>query len=105
MEEKAKYNFLRTIEKDGHYIALIADRDILGDAGVESLRLAFNAHACPLTRTGLLLLCLEQLETRLPILEQQRKDKSLENCKLAIRCIKNKSAAAKPATKPAQLHT
>jgi len=94
MEQTPRYVFLKTIpaqNKDGTFVALIADAQILGEGGVRSMQLAFNAHAAPLSRKGLLPMTAEQLVQRLPELEEQGLDKSMAAFQRAIECVHKKN--------------
>jgi len=91
-EEKQRYVFLKTVKKDDEVIALMADAQVLGEGGVRSLQLAFNAHAAPVSRVGVLPMTQQQLEERLPELRDQRLDASEAAFRRAIACIKMKTA-------------
>ncbi|MCE9506755.1 MAG: hypothetical protein K8R48_00355 [Alphaproteobacteria bacterium] len=91
---KDRYVFLRTAEKDGKVVALIGDSKILGDAGIRSLRLAFTAHATPISRAGVLTMTAEQLTKRLPELEEKKMHESAEAFRRAIECVEKKSGKA-----------
>lgn len=64
-----RYRFLCTADRHGEVVALIGDEDILGPDGIESLRRAFNAHAKPLMRRGVLTFTASELAERQPVLE------------------------------------
>lgn len=78
MEDKQRYVFLKTIEKGGVVSALIADAEVLGDGGVRSMQLAFNANAAPVSRVGMLPMTIDQLLPFVLKLEELGMDKSLE---------------------------
>lgn len=83
-----RYAFLRTTELEGKIVALMADSEVLGDAGVNSLRQAFTAHASPISRAGVMIMTADQLKERLPELEKQPgMTKSIVAFKRAIECI------------------
>jgi hypothetical protein len=93
---KDRYVFLRTAEKDGKAVALMGDSEILGDSGVNSLRLAFRAHAAPISRAGVTAVTAEQLKERLPELEKKKMHNSVEAYKRAIECVEKKSGGKPP---------
>ena len=52
-----RYAFLRTTKNHaGEIVALIGDIEVIGEDGVKSLLQAFNAHAAPRIRSGVLTL-------------------------------------------------
>jgi hypothetical protein len=89
---KDRYVFLRTAEHDGQVVALIGDQETLGEAGVRSLRLAFTAHAAPISRAGILTMTVEQLRERMPELERHGMTQSMAAFTRAIECVEKKSS-------------
>jgi hypothetical protein len=88
---KDRYAFLRTTEMDGKIVALMGDREILGDSMVTSLRQAFAAHASPISRSGVMTMTADQLRERLPELEKHAMPESVAAYKRAIECIDKKT--------------
>jgi hypothetical protein len=103
MEEKQKYEFIKTISraKQGtsgyEYVAMIADAEVLAEDGIsvesmrsasrqESARGSFNAAVIRM-RKGVHLMTKEQLAERLQVLKEQKLDKSVAAFERAIECI------------------
>lgn len=95
-EMKDRYVFLRTAEHNGEIVALIADKEILGEAGATSLRLAHLAHATTISRAGILTYTVEQLKERLPMLEKKKMHNSAAAYKRAIECVESKGGGRAP---------
>ena len=93
-----RYVFLKTTENEGRVVALMGDKHVLGEAGVQSMRLAFNAHAAPLTRAGVLTMTADQLRERLPLLQEQGMTESASAFTKAIDCIQKKQGGGANAT-------
>ncbi|MBI3441370.1 MAG: hypothetical protein HY052_06175 [Proteobacteria bacterium] len=93
MEDKARYVFLKTVEKGGVYSALIADSGVLSKGQIDSIKNAFNAHAAPLMRAGILPMTAKQLKERIPVLKEQGLDKSVAAFERAIECVDAKNTA------------
>jgi len=98
-----RYEFLRTTEHEGKVVALIGDRTVLGEAGIKSMRMAFNVHAAPRSRQGVLTLTAEQLQERLPELESHGLKESAAAYRRAIECISKKQGGAPIAIKSTPL--
>lgn len=92
-----KYRFLKTTEKDGHVLALIGDQDVLGEGGIDSLRKAFNAHASPLMREGVMALTKEQVQALLNTIDNVEMPESGSAFRRALVCIDAKVNGTKPA--------
>jgi hypothetical protein len=106
MEDKQRYYFLKTSysEKEKEWIAVIADAAVLGDSGLANMRNAFNATAAPVSRGGVHIMTLDQLQQRLPDLEKAQMDKSLGAYNRAIQCIHVKNGVvAEPSPQKAAL--
>jgi len=99
MEDKQRYVFLRTVEKDGVVSALIGDAQIIGSSGIRSLQLAFFAHAVPVSRAGVLPMTQEQLDIFAHNLEKEGMNKSLAGAKetpgirRAMECVRDRTRA------------
>jgi hypothetical protein len=92
-----RYRFLKTASHDGQIVALIGDQEILGEDGIKSIRQAFNAHAAPLMRRGVLTMTVDEITRRLPELESMGMTESVAAFQRARECINNKVKAAAPA--------
>jgi hypothetical protein len=100
MEEKQRYYFLKTSysDKDKEWTAVIADATVLGDSGLASVRNAFNTSAKAVSRGGVHIMTLDQLQQRLPDLEKAQMDKSLGAYNRAIQCIHVKNGVVAEAS-------
>ena len=95
MEQEQRYHFLKTTSgREGGFIALIADAE---KVDVNSLRCAFNAHAAPVMREGILAMTAVQLKTRLPELKKQGLDKSMAAFETALQAIEKRNHTTKVA--------
>lgn len=91
MEAAQKLHFIKTVERQNGWQAMIADAEFIGGlAGVKALRSAskisdtFNGMRI---RGGVHFYTAEQLQTRLPDLEKQGMDKSAAAFRRALECI------------------
>ena len=94
MEDKQRYRVLKSSQKpDGTPIVLIGDIEShpQGEAGVESLRHAFNANARPLSKGGVLALDAKQLHEFVSNLEGKGFDKSEAALKTALASLEKRT--------------
>lgn len=91
-----RYRFLKTTEREGRVVAMIADVDRIGEAGVSSMRNAFRAHANPIIRDGVVLMNADQLRERLPELEHHGMANSVAAFQRAIQCISDREPHQAP---------
>ena len=102
VSQKARLEFIRTVEKNGQVLAVIADRQVLGDDGITSFKQALNAGQAPRVRAGVHVLTAAQLEERLPALSANKDTiSSAASFRRALQSISVKQVAARPAPKAA----
>ncbi len=107
-EATAQHQFIKSVQRDGEWVAVVADANVLAANGssIEALRSAsltgaFNAMR---TRAGIHQMTADQLEERIAVFKGHGLDKSASSMQRALDVINEKngkSGTAPAVTRPA----